>query len=53
MLTAAEYRQFAAECLIALRAATSPEVRDALLSMAKRWNDLADHIERNAQLLNL
>jgi len=52
MLTAAEYRQFAAECLMALRTTTTPEIRAALLTMAQRWNDLADHIERNAQLLN-
>jgi hypothetical protein len=50
MTTAAEYRQYAAECLQALNLATSPEVRAALALMAERWNKLADYVERAASV---
>jgi hypothetical protein len=44
MTTAAEYRQFAQECLAAMRAAVIPEVRAALFTAAERWNALADRL---------
>ena len=47
MTTPAEYRQYAAECLQALKFATNQEVRTALVTMAQRWNELADRTERN------
>jgi hypothetical protein len=49
--SATAYRQYAAECLQAAKFATSPEVREALLSMAQRWNEAAVRWERNAALL--
>jgi hypothetical protein len=53
MTTAAEYRQYAADCLQAAKFATSSEVRATLLSMARRWNAAAARWERNAaQLAN-
>ena len=48
MTTAAEYRQFAEECLAAMRAAVIPEVREALFTAAQRWNALADEREEEA-----
>jgi hypothetical protein len=45
MTTAVEYRQFAEECLEAMRAALIPEVRAALFVAAQRWTALADHSE--------
>ena len=41
----AEYRENAALCLEAMRAALLPEVRDSLHSMAERWIELADRAE--------
>jgi hypothetical protein len=46
MTTAAEYRQYAEECLAAMRAALIPEVRAALFTAAQRWIELADRTER-------
>jgi len=46
LMTAAEYRQYAAECLEALKITTSPEERVALLLMAERWEKLAAYLER-------
>ena len=48
MATATEYRQFAEECLAAMRAAVIPEVRSALFTAAQRWNALADEREEEA-----
>ena len=45
MTTAVEYRQFAEECLEAMRAALIPEVRAALFVAAQRWTTLADQSE--------
>ena len=45
MTTTAEYRQYAEECLTAMRAAVIPEVRRALFTAAQRWNALADRLE--------
>jgi hypothetical protein len=45
MTTAAEYRQYAEECLAAMRAALIPEVRAALSTAAKRWTALAEQTE--------
>jgi hypothetical protein len=47
MTTAAEYRQFAEECLEAMRAAVIPEVRAALFVAAQRWTALADRSEED------
>ena len=48
MTTAAEYRQFAEECLV--RAALIPEVRAALFVAAQRWTALADRSEEDEDL---
>jgi hypothetical protein len=42
----AEYRENAALCLEAMRAAEVPEVKESLQSLAQRWNDLADREEQ-------
>jgi len=46
MSTPDEYRQYADECLRAIWSARVPEIRALLLSMAKRWMDLAERAER-------
>jgi hypothetical protein len=46
MTTAADYRQYAEECLAAMRAAVIPEVRAALFTAARRWRELADRTEQ-------
>jgi hypothetical protein len=51
MTTAAEYRQYSTECLQALKFATSPEVKAALLLMAERWDRLAEYVERAASIV--
>ena len=50
MTTAAEYREYAAECLQTLQFTTSPEVKAALLLMAERWEKLAEYVERASGL---
>ena len=50
MTTPAEYREIAAECLDAMRATTSPEVRAELLRLALRWEEIAEEIERRQHL---
>jgi hypothetical protein len=50
MTTAAEYRQYAEECLVAMRAAMIPEVRAALSIAAQRWTALADRLEEEDAL---
>ena len=50
MTTATEYRQFAEECLEAMRAALIPEVRTALFVAAQRWTALADRSEEDEDL---
>ena len=47
MTTPTEYREYAAECLQALKFASTEDVRTALVTMAQRWNELADRTERN------
>jgi hypothetical protein len=47
MTKPAEYRENAALCLEAMRAAEVPEVKESLQGMAQRWIDLADRAERN------
>jgi hypothetical protein len=47
MTTPAEYRQYADECLKAIWIARLPETRAQLLSMAKRWTELAERAERH------
>jgi hypothetical protein len=44
----AEYRENAALCLEAMRAAEAPEVKASLQSLAQRWSDLAAREERNS-----
>jgi hypothetical protein len=46
MTTPVEYRQYADECLKAIWIAKLPETRAQLLSMAKRWTELAERAER-------
>ena len=43
-----EYRENAALCLEAMRAAEVPEVKESLQSLAQRWTELADREERNS-----
>jgi hypothetical protein len=50
MTTAAEYREYAEECLTAMRAAVIPEVRAALIVAAQRWSALADETEQDEDL---
>jgi hypothetical protein len=50
MTTAAEYRQYAEECLAAMRAAVIPEVRAALFTAAQRWNAVADRLAEGESL---
>jgi hypothetical protein len=50
MTTAAEYRQYAEECLEARRAAMIPEVRAALFTAAQRWTTLAKQLEEEEDL---
>ena len=47
-----DYRRNAAECLQALKFATKEEVRSALITMAQRWNELADQQERERARLS-
>jgi hypothetical protein len=44
--TPATYKEYAADCLAAMRAAMLPEVRALLLSMAQRWNEFAERAEQ-------
>jgi hypothetical protein len=46
VITSAEYREIAEECMEAMQCSTSPEIRAELLRLAFRWNDLADEVER-------
>jgi len=50
MTKPAEYRENAALCLEAMRAAEVPEVKESLHSLAQRWIDLADRAELNTSL---
>jgi hypothetical protein len=50
MTTATEYRRYAEECLVAMRAAMIPEVRAALSTAAQRWMALADQLEEEEAL---
>ena len=51
MPTAAEYRQYSAECVQALKFTTSADVKAALLLMAERWERLAEYVERAASIV--
>jgi hypothetical protein len=51
MTTAVEYRQYAAECLEALKFTTSAEAKTALLLMAERWDKLAEYVERASSIV--
>jgi hypothetical protein len=46
--TPATYKEYAADCLAAMRAAMLPEVRALLLAMAQRWNEFAERAEKKA-----
>jgi hypothetical protein len=50
MTTAADYREYAEECLAAMRAALIPEVRAALFIAAQRWTALAKQTEQDEDL---
>jgi hypothetical protein len=50
MTSAAEYREYAEECLAAMRAAVIPEVRASLFVAAQRWTALADQIEQDEDM---
>jgi hypothetical protein len=43
----AEYRENAALCLEAMRAAEVPEVKESLHALAQRWIDLAERVEHS------
>ena len=47
MTSAAQYRQYAEECLAAMRAAVIPEVRAALFIAAQRWTALAEETKED------
>ena len=51
MTSSVEYRQYAAECLEALKLTTSPETKAALLLMAERWDKLAQYVERVSAMI--
>ena len=42
----AEYRENAALCLVAMRAAEVPEVKESLQGLAQRWNEFAERAEK-------
>ena len=46
MTTPATYKEYAADCLTAMRAAMLPEVKALLLAMAQQWNEFAERAER-------
>jgi hypothetical protein len=46
--TPATYKEYAADCLAAMRAAMLPEVRALLLAMAQRWHEFAERAEKRA-----
>ena len=48
MSTPATYKEHAADCLAAMRAAVLPEVRALLLAMAQRWNEFAERAEQRS-----
>jgi hypothetical protein len=50
MTSAAEYREYAEECLAAMRAAVIPEVRTALFVAAQRWTALAEQTKQDEDL---
>jgi len=41
----ATYKEYAADCLTAMRAAVLPEVKAMLLGMAQQWNEFAQRAE--------
>ena len=46
VLSAEQYRSYAAECLRLAQQATNAEDRARLLGMAQAWRELADKLER-------
>jgi hypothetical protein len=48
MTPADEYRRLAADCLQAAKLANREDVRRALMSLAERWNERAEHLERES-----
>jgi hypothetical protein len=40
------YRDLTAQCVLIASESNRPEHRAALLAMAQRWRELADHAER-------
>lgn len=46
LTTPATYKEYAADCFTAMRAAMLPEVKALLLAMAQQWNEFAERAER-------
>ncbi len=46
MTTPTVYKEYAADCLTAMRASMLPEVKALLLAMAQQWNEFAERAER-------
>jgi hypothetical protein len=42
---ASQYRDLAAQCVLMASNAATPEQKAALLGMAQRWIELAEHVE--------
>ena len=47
-MRAQEYREKAADCLLAAKGVTSSDARNRMFAMAQAWNRLADEAERMA-----
>jgi len=50
MASVEEYRRHAAECLSLARIAESADDRGRLLQMAEAWRELAERLQRKAEL---
>ena len=48
MTTAAEYREYAQECIKDARNASSEPIRQQFLDLATLWMTAADHLERGS-----
>jgi hypothetical protein len=49
MFTRDDYLRFSDQCIRIAEEVTSPEHRDLLLDMAKRWRELAEDLGTNGQ----
>jgi hypothetical protein len=50
MTTATEYRQYAQECMVSAREATSDPVRKQFLDLAKLWMTAAERLDGHSAL---